>query len=126
MKNFQVGDWVYKKDSNTPARVTSVFGNLKGEIAYLHLNLEDINVTLDEVEPIPLTLEILKREEVKHNTPSLDKPIMASIRKSHREKDYWVLTVCRDKNILLDAMIKYVHEFQHLTTTYGAVNIIDL
>ena len=65
--NYQIGDWVYdSKRSQYPMQVVAVFRERNGAICDLDLDFEGNEggvweCKADEVEPIPITAEILEK-----------------------------------------------------------------
>lgn len=65
--NYQIGDWVYDSArTKYPMQVVAVFGERNGNICDLDLDFEDNEGDVyqrkaDEVEPIPITAEILRK-----------------------------------------------------------------
>ena len=83
------GDWV--KANGQECRVEEVFVNrLTKEFEYtlIYPNGNSSRIVIGEIEPVPLTSEILKRANINFDTYSCDKGITSNI--------------------------KYVHELQHL------------
>lgn len=66
-KDLQIGDWVYRIDFNTPVPVKIIgieivnYDKMEYVVDVLNKNEHNIHLYLDEIEPIPLTTEILEK-----------------------------------------------------------------
>ena len=114
---LMIGDWVLLE--GTPAKTRGV--EIYCSNLYVKTNLTDEWYTSNFVEPIPLTPEILEKNEfVKGDTMDLGDEIycvkLFNIHYDNEERQFWVCIFFESeygKEMMDIFRIDYVHELQH-------------
>lgn len=135
--NYQIGDWVYDSGrTKYPMQVVAVFGERNGNICDLDLDFEDNEGDVyqrkaDEVEPIPITAEILEISGfIRHNREHdlfvwipKDRECYDNIRFAFSK--FALIVEFRNINLWLKD-VKYIHQLQQALKLCGINKEIKL
>lgn len=125
-ENLMIGDWVTSKDLKVPVKVRSIM-NHYGTSIYFYHNGSEFIVRDFQIEPIPLTPEILKKNGFKkhvwycgiNNIITYEIVDNFHVEVSKNGKGFCIVDNIKDygdhtyeANWLVD--IKCVHELQHI------------
>ena len=135
-EELMIGDWVYDKHYNgdiEPIKIYNIYGtevNCKTERNRFDVDEIVSGTYISDLQPIPLTLEILEKNGfVKYNevsdTPPYDQDEEGNMYYSYKgEQKFWgwwqpnnvyLIPV----NAMVDLEIEYVHELQHALKLCG-------
>ena len=122
---LMIGDYVIRKNVPNEILIVDTIDSIK-DIVYLDLDGLGITEKLENIEPIPLTPEILKR-----NFPSTTDWYFIGTDKFcfriDKYKDKWDLYFGKDgKGTNLQIKISYVHELQHALRLCGINKEIEI
>ena len=114
---LMIGDWLLRE--GTPAKIRGV--EIYCSNLYVQTNLTDAWYTSNFIEPIPLTKEILEKNEfVKGDTIDHGDEIycvkLFNIHYDNEERQFWVCNFFESeygKEMMDIFRIDYVHELQH-------------
>lgn len=128
---LMIGDWVLSKFTGTPCRV-------KLESFVCHDSWEDGNhgaFNFNDVEPIPLTEDILKANafevcydscyQTKFNIWSFDEKTCVEYKISKQTEDYNHLKIFIDGGERVSIPIRYIHELQHALRLCGLNDLAE-
>jgi hypothetical protein len=129
-KDLMIGDWVYRIDFNTPVPVKIIgieivnYDKMEYVVDVLNKNEHNIHLYLDEIEPIPLTTEILEKNGFVYDSEDkLFEDIYPRISMLYAQ---YRLVENGGINYGEMSEIKYVHELQHLFKLCGIDKDIEL
>ena len=127
-RDLMIGDWVYRIDFNTPVPVKIIgievvnYDKMEYVVDVLNNNKHNVHLYLNEIEPIPLTPEILEKNGwvnehfgAQRQEWWLDKTKFPIVR-------YSVNDTLHHNGIVL----KFVHQLQHVLKDWGIDKEIDL
>lgn len=137
-KDLQIGDWVYRIDKKAPVPVKIIgievanYDKMEYVVDVLNKNEHNIHLYLDEIEPIPLTTEILEKNEFVVNKHVYPYPYYEYINEENKlkvgfafpqgnrtsYKDPWVYI--DSKRVFVEHLpCMFVHELQHTLKLCG-------
>lgn len=135
-EDLMIGDWVQIKDAKypNPAQVGGVVK--KCGTFYVHFPWWDLYVSEKELEPIPLSLEMLEKNGFE-GSPTGDLFIERSLWETCAlevlpSEGSWLVRMIdkTNKNICgcnrINLYIKYVHQLQHILKVFGINKEIKL
>ncbi len=120
-EELMIGDWVISKDLKVPVKVRSIM-NHYGTSIYFYHNGSEFIVQNFQIEPIPLTEEILKKNGYESNRWNQYD--------MHIESDVCVVIDNKccihgfDSQVIIHC--QYVHQFQHALQLCGIQKEIQL
>ena len=110
-KSLMVGDWVYNTHNQKPEQVCEILERM------VMLDYNDM-YEYDEIEPIPLTPEILEKNGFIHYTDFYmwKEESLEPIHLDNYDEDGWRLRINCDN---IPCECKYVHQLQHALRLCG-------
>lgn len=124
--DLMIGDWVISKDLKVPVKVRSIMNHYYGTSIYFYHNGSEFIVQDFQIEPIPLTSEILEKNGFKkkvwreYSEPDVTTyAIGGGFFIEVTMDEYWLVDNCSDSNDYYYTSnwivkVEYVHKLQHL------------
>lgn len=135
-KDLMIGDYVIRKNVPKEILIVVAIDSIRG-IVYLDLDGLGITEKIENIEPIPLTTDILEKNGFVKSYGVSDTPpydideegnMYYSFKGEHKFWGWWQPdnTYYIPANAMGDIVIKYLHELQHALRLAGIKKTIEL